>query len=525
MVIGGYMKEKIKGIKDWIKGLFVGEVNDNKISKYIGFAICGVQLVVGIIFIWSIVELNILPVRYFALLMLILLAVSAGGFLAQFKSKKHAITAKILVGAMAVVLIIGTVHSYTAIKAFNAISSIDIQLDNMVVVVRNDDEAEDIFAAADYVYGVQGTIDTEELDGLNGYVATMVEEIEVAIEDTIEVIEYETLNDQIEALENGAVDAIIYNDAYTVIIEDENEDFSDTVKVIFEYGIEVEKVVDEDLANIETSSQVFSVYISGIDTYGSISNTSRSDVNIIAVINPTTEQILLVSTPRDYYVELEGLSGDSEDKLTHAGVYGVDVSVATLEELYDMDIDFYARVNFTSLIKMIDALGGITVYSQQSFWTTEDDGVTYYISEGYNDLSGIETLYFARERYKLWNGDYQRGENHEEIIKAMIEKATSPAIITGAYEILESVADNLDTSMSMSQIQELIKMQIDEDIDWEIIMVSAEGTDGSAMCYSYAGGELSVVFPDEDSVAEISDMSEAIIAGEILEVETEETEE
>lgn len=508
-------------IQDKIRKILTEAIahGDNKKSRIIGYVICSIQFLVGIMFVVSIFRLKMIPAFYLGILIIVLLLILFAGFWAQFKSKKHAIIAKCISGGLTIILLIGFVHCIKLYDTLMTISGADIQLDNMVLAVRIDDEAEDIFDISDYIIGVEGDSETEELEGLNGYIQIVVDEIEVLLEGTLQIAEYDSLNAQVEALESGEIDAIIYNDAYTAILEDEITDFGSTIKVLFEHGIEVVREEDNSNQYISVEEEVFTVYISGIDTYGSITNTSRSDVNIVAVVNPTTEQILLVSTPRDYYVTLTGQSGDSKDKLTHAGIYGIDVSEATLETIYDVEIDFYARVNFTSLVNMVDALGGISVYSSQSFWTTKHDGVCYYIEEGYNDLSGIEALYFARERYNLANGDYQRGENHEELIKAMIEKVTSPAIITSAYDLLDSISGNLDTDMSMEQLQDFIKMQIDEDIDWDIIMMTAEGTDGSAMCYSYGGGELSVVYPDEDSIATISEAINTVMNGEILVIE------
>lgn len=490
-----------------------GMTEEKAVKNWVGIGISVLQFVASAIFIVLLIQLNMLPDSYLVLIIGGILLLGFASIYWQIKIEKLKLVGKIISGILIVVLIIGSVYIYQINSALQQITSVSIKLENMVVSVRIDDLAEDIVDAQDYIFAVQGSVDTEELDGLDGYVQTIVDEIEGALESEIAVVEYETLGEQIAALQNNEVQAIIYNEAYLTILEDDYPEFDESIKVIFEHGIEVEL---EETEEVELESDAFVVYISGIDIYGSITKTSRSDVNILAVVNPDTEQILLVTTPRDYYVTLPGVTGDSEDKLTHAGIYGVDVSMGTLEALYDTEIDFYARVNFTSLINMVDALGGITVYSNQSFQTTKHDGVSYYVEEGYNEFSGIEALYFARERLNISGGDYQRGENQEEIIKAMIEKVTSPAIITGAYEILESVADNIDTNMSMDQMQELIKTQIDEGTEWEIVMVAAEGVSGSAVCYSYPGENLSVSYPVEDSVNEISALIESVLNNEVI---------
>ena len=256
-----------------------------------------------------------------------------------------------------------------------------------------------------------------------------------------------------------------------------------------------------DLYYLYSSTKIITVYISGIDTYGDVSAKSRSDVNIIATVNTGTKQVLLVSTPRDYYVPLS-ISNGIPDKLTHAGIYGIDVSMAALGELYNINPGFYARVNFTSLIKIVDALGGVTVDSECSF-TLYVDGETTYVSEGLNRLNGKQALAFCRERKQLADGDNQRGKNQEAVFKAIIEKLLSPAILTGASDLLSSVEGNVETNISKEQIQELIKSQLDNPQSWTIEMMAATGTGDSNYCYSMPRTALYVMWPNEESVNSI----------------------
>ena len=273
------------------------------------------------------------------------------------------------------------------------------------------------------------------------------------------------------------------------------------------FGIFITTVKDE----------TFTVYISGIDVYGAIETNSRSDVNIIATVNPTTHQVLLVTTPRDYYVEIPGISGGQKDKLTHAGVYGVDASMATLEQLYDTEIDFYARVNFTSLIEMVDALGGVDVESEYAFTTSADSGMVMNVVQGINHFNGKQALAFSRERMNVPGGDNQRGKDQQAVITAMIKKMVSPAILTGANGIISSVSGNVDTNMSEEQIQNLIKKQLAEGASWNIKSVAAEGTGDNQLCYSYSGMPLYVMQPDQAVVDMIKSEINAVENGETLE--------
>lgn len=255
---------------------------------------------------------------------------------------------------------------------------------------------------------------------------------------------------------------------------------------------------------LSVTDKPFNIYISGIDVYGEITKESRSDVNLIATVNPKKHKILLTTTPRDYYVTIPGVSGDQKDKLTHAGIYGIDTSIATLENLYEIDIPFYVRVNFTSVEEIVDVLGGVDVESELAFTTGEEAGVVMDVKEGKNHFNGKEALAFVRERKALQTGDNQRGKNQQALLTGLIKEAMSPKILLHANSMINSVAGNADTNMSEKQMKALIRMQLGDLKGWEIESVAAAGDDtGKKKCYSYSGGPLYVTVPDEGSVEEI----------------------
>ena len=264
---------------------------------------------------------------------------------------------------------------------------------------------------------------------------------------------------------------------------------------------------------IDVTQQPFNIYISGIDVYGEITTESRSDVNLIVTVNPMTHKILITTTPRDYYVTIPGVSGDYRDKLTHAGIYGIDTSIATLENLYSTEIPFYGRVNFSSVIDIVDAMGGIDVESEVAFTTSKAAGTVVEIKEGMNHLNGKEALAFVRERKAFLDGDHQRGRNQQALLTALIKKAMSPMILLQASEMIDSVVGNAETNMSEQQMKSLIKMQLNDLEGWEIESVAATGDDsGKQYCYSYSGGPLYVCVPDTENVAEISQKMEAYLS-------------
>lgn len=258
-----------------------------------------------------------------------------------------------------------------------------------------------------------------------------------------------------------------------------------------------------------------SVYISGIDTYGEITSTSRSDVNLVATVNQFTGQSILTTTPRDYYVVLPGVSGSQRDKLTHAGVYGIETSMATLEQLYNTEINSYIRVNFSSVIDIIDALGGVTVDSEFEFTTSSNAGCVVHITEGRNHLTGEEALAFVRERYAFVDGDAQRGRNQQALFKGLLSSAISPNGIINLDNVLLSVGANVETNMTVCQMQMFLKSMIKGTLYTEMQTAEATGSGSKAQCYSYSGGNLYVTIPDEVSLGEIKSTIDGISAGKI----------
>lgn len=484
------------------------EEKKNRVSRNVGLVIVAVQLIATIVFMAGVFVLNMLPTAYVAAIGILLLLFWGIILASQFFSKKNAITGKVVSILITVILIIGSYFLFKTSGTISNISGGDYELDNVVVAVMADDPAESIQDAADYTFGVQYSMNGDQI-------TQTVEAINKELGSDIDTAEYDSLAEQAQALHDGEVDAIIYNEGYTGILEEAFEGYSQNTKIIYTHSIKRE--VEDQSVDVAVKDETFSVYISGIDVFGPIETNSRSDVNIIAVVNPTSHQILLVTTPRDYYVEIPGISGGQKDKLTHAGIYGVDASMATLDQLYDTDIDFYARVNFTSLIEIVDALGGVDVESEYAFTTGSDSGEVINVVQGTNHFNGEEALAFSRERYNVPGGDNQRGKDQQAVITAMIKKMVSPAILTGANGILNSVSGNVETNMTESQIQELIKTQLSESPSWNITSMAAEGTGDSQYCYSYSGSPLYVMQPDQASVDAIKDAIDAVENGETLE--------
>lgn len=263
------------------------------------------------------------------------------------------------------------------------------------------------------------------------------------------------------------------------------------------------------------TKEPFVVYLSGVDNRGELTEKARSDVNILAVVNPTTKQVALINTPRDYYVDLAGT--DSKDKLTHAGLYGVETSMATLGNLYGVNVEHYLRINFAGFINIIDAIGGVDVYSDQAFTSVGSPG--YYdpttFAEGWNHLDGKSALAFARERHAFKTGDIQRGINQMKVIDAMVNKLKSPALLMGFSKLMDAAADCFVTSLSQEQISALVRMQLGDLANWDIQSYTVTGSGAkSTKCYSAKGQSLYVMKPDENSVNEAKALIAAVLGGE-----------
>ena len=337
-------------------------------SNRLGSFCLMLQALISIIFMIVVVLLDMLPGNYLALVAMILVFLWCIAFTSQAVRKKRGTAGKIYSLLMVCVLAFGTYNIAEANNMLSMITGGNTRVDKMAVAVLADDPAETIEDAADYNFGVQF-----EQGGDN--IQTAVTNLQEELGTTLNVTECDSVQAQAHALMNGDVDAIIYNEAYTELMDDAAEGFSDSIRIIYEMSIKTELDLGGG-SDASLTNEPFTVYISGIDTYGEVTETSRSDVNIIAVVNPTTHQILLITTPRDSFVPLYGpstqiptYSQGSMDKLTHAGVYGIETSMATLGELYHTEINYYVRLNFTSLIDIVDILGGIDVDSEYAFTT------------------------------------------------------------------------------------------------------------------------------------------------------------
>lgn len=312
-----------------------------------------------------------------------------------------------------------------------------------------------------------------------------------------------------ENLINGSSQAMVLNSAYSSLLELSYNDYESNLKTIYTYKI---KKAIEDTAKT-TDKNVFNIYISGIDTSGAVSTVSRSDVNLILTVNMNTHKILMTTTPRDSYVRIPDGGADQYDKLTHAGIYGIETSVKTLENIYDIPINYYARLNFTSFVKLINALGGVTVYNDQAFTSLHGN---YNFGVGNINLtSGEEALGFVRERYSLEHGDYDRGNNQLKVIQAIVEKLTSFQSVSNYSDVISTLQDSIQTNMPLNTMMSLVNEQLDSGKTFIFSSQEVTGTGSTGQLTSYAmpNASLYMIQLDDASVAKASQAIKNVMEG------------
>lgn len=473
-------------------------------SKRFGIALATIELVLSVVLIGMLMYLNILPLKYFLPAAIALLVIGAYLMCCMFLKKFRGF-AKVIAFILSIIMAVGIYYVGYANGTFDKIGGADTKTDVVNVYVLKEDAASTIKDAAGYNFGILGNLDKDNTE-------KTIEDINKEIKGNMTTTEKSTIQDLVDVLYNGDVQAIIMNQAYASAIKDVDgyTDFEDVTKVIYKKTI---KTKINKAENIDVTNNTFTVFISGIDTDGAVSTTSRSDVNILAVINPDTKEILLINTPRDYYVPLS-ISNGVPDKLTHAGIYGVNVSMDTLGLLYDTDVNYYFRLNFTGFTGIIDALGGITVHSDYAFTTLHGGD---QIVAGDNYLSGTQALGFVRERYSLSGGDNQRGKNQMAMISAVVKKMASPAILNNYAGLMNSISDSFETSLSSAQISSLVRMQLNEGGAWNVQQYAVTGTGDSAGCYSLASGTNAYVMrPNVTTVEKAKELINNVYNGEAI---------
>lgn len=476
--------------------------------------ILGIQVVASLLLIVLVFKLNALPLLYTMVLIGVVVLLALISFLLMKPSKSTGkgkirnIIGKVISLLLSVFLMIGSLYIAQGNSVIDAISGANTKTTRISLVVMDDSSYQKVSDLKNQ--SVEANLDDEDnAKYMNEAIEALNKE-----ESTIKVENASSYSDMANDLYDKKTEAIFINEANYSMLEEEHNTFLNDTRVIWSYDI-VEQT--EDISkNVNVTKEVFTIFISGIDTTGPVSTVSRSDVNMLVTVNPTTKQILMTSIPRDYYVTLANRG--EKDKLTHAGLGGVENSVETIENFMGIDINYYARVNFTSLIEMVDALGGIEVYSDKTFTPYTNSGIT--IKEGTNHMDGEMALAFARERKTYASGDNHRVQNQQAVLTGMLQKAMTPAILTNYSSVLSSIEGSFETNMSSSEITSLIRMQLNDMASWDIYQVQLSGTGQMMTGGSYMpNNRLYYMIPDENSVNECKSLIQQMVNGEEINVE------
>ena len=495
-------------------------MNKNLRRRFPCILITSLLFIALFMFMGILISTKIVPSKFLLIIGGLFLLVTLCVFLLTWDTRrlKSFVFGCVIMILVLIILVIGSSYLNRAVETLDRITTVDVETAEVGVFVRQEDSATDISELVGYRFGIM-----EELDRENTNKAVSLLEEELGT--NLDILEYPGLVEMADAIVTDKnVDVLIFNTAYFDMLSemDGYADIASQLRLIHTQTIETKiesinkaennwSILDAlGSSQEEVKNNTFAMYISGIDSRSGLISKSRSDVNILAVINPDTRQILLVSTPRDFYVPLP-ISNGVPDKLTHAGIYGVDVSMGTLEMLYDIEIDYYFRVNFSGFEQIIDALDGVTVYSDVAFTALNK----HYIREGENHLYGEAALAFSRERYAFSDGDRKRGENQMKVIKAVIEKAMSPTLLTNYASIMESVSGSFETSMPYDKIAELVRNQLDNGGSWNIVSTSVNGTGDYKVPYSMSS-EAYVMIPDQTTVDAAKAKIQQVYNGEFV---------
>ena len=458
-------------------------------------------IILGGLVSWTMLKYDFLNFRgvNYAIIGVIIAAIVLSIFL--IIKKKAKIFNVIMLIIMNIVLVFSYMQFRTAIGLFNNLNSnAAVSEYTMSVVVMKNDAAEKLADLKGASVAAPVSADGENINKL-------MKEIRDKEKQSLNLTESKNYISAYEELAAGTSKAMILNSSFEDLITSQHADFKDKTKKIYEYKIT--KSVNAKAK--QNAGDTFNVYISGIDTYGPVSSVSRSDVNIIMTVNKKTGKILLTTTPRDSYVKIADGGNNQYDKLTHAGLYGVDSSIHTLENVYGIKIDYYARLNFTSFLKLIDTVGGVDVYNDQAF--VSHVGKKNF-QPGLLHMNSVMALSFVRERYSLTGGDHDRGKNQEKVIAAIIKKLTSKEGLVNYQSVIKELSESIQTNMPIETAMGLANEQLRAGKEYIVASQALTGT-GSMSLLSYAmpGAQLYMMQIDDKSLEEVTANIKDVLEG------------
>lgn len=469
-----------------------------KVKRSINIALLTIYVLLGGFLLFLIFRHNILAFRYLNVMtaaVVILVALASLLLIIYRKAEKFTIFFLTLAILMSSV-------SFFALQQFVGFTSHINSTSNyseysMSVVVLKDSDVHNVTQ----LDSVTGPTDTD-----NDNIQKLIADIKTSQSKELTVEQSTSYLAAYKSLVSGEAKAIVLNSVFENIIESEYPDYASKIRKIY-----TKNITKEVAAPKVSKNKSFNVYVSGIDTYGPISSVSRSDVNILMTVNQDSKKILLTTTPRDSYVPIADGGNNQKDKLTHAGIYGVDSSIHTLENLYGVDINYYVRLNFTSFLKLIDLLGGVDVYNDQEF-TAHTNGKFYPV--GNVHLDSEQALGFVRERYSLADGDRDRGRNQQKVIVAIIQKLTSTEALKNYSDIIQGLQDSLQTNMPIETMIDLINTQLESGGSYKVNSQDLKGTGRMGLpSYAMPDSNLYMMEIDDSSLATAKSAIQDVMEG------------
>lgn len=485
----------------------------HQIFRIVGAVLSLLLLISSAILGAMIVAINFLPSMYL-LPALVVLGIIAIGFSVVMVHHKVKPAIKMpfffLSILFSTIYILGINYLNKTFDFFDNLKDQDSLTESYYVVVEKDSEYKDI-------HDLRGKTVATYNENLEIYQEAL-KKLQALVK--IELKEVDSIGALSSSLADHSADGVLISAVHQGVLDDlapnEKARFSENTRIIYTIEVRVDAKTSISENKIDISTEPFTVYISGIDAYGDISSMQRgrSDVNMLATVNPQTHEVLLTSIPRDYYVQLHGTTGN-RDKLTHAGIYGVQMSVETLEDLLDIEIDYYLKVNFSTVVNLVDTIGGIDVYSDQQFVPWTNRNIT--IPKGNVHMDGAMALAFARERKSYATGDRHRVQNQQDVIAAIIKKISGSTVILTKYaEILDNLSSSITTNIGKDEISSLVKMQLQDMPSWQIGQYSLNGSDSHNFTYSMGQQLLYVMEPNPETVKTAHDNIMMVIEGKPL---------
>ena len=472
----------------------------SKVLEWVNYILMVGYVILAGIVLFQMFRYNLLAFRLINIIitvLAVLLAIGAGIFIKKKIAKVFTLLLLIFGITLGSIGVFGIQQFVSVTSKLNETAAVSNY--TMSIAVLKDSEIESV----SQLESVAAPIDNDQEN-----VQKLIDDVQKNQQQTLTVTSIESYLEAYKQLQSGEVKAIVLNEAFENIIESEYPNHADTIKKIYTMG--VKKKVKGPKAS---KGNGMTIYVSGIDTYGPINSVSRSDVNILMTVNTDTKEVLLTTTPRDSYVPIADGGNNQYDKLTHAGIYGVDASIHTLENLYGIDINYYARLNFTSFLKLIDLLGGIDVYNDQEFNAHTNDGKHYPV--GNLHLNSKDALGFVRERYALADGDRDRGRNQQKVITAIIQKLTSTEVLTNYSAVIQGLQESVQTNMPVEVMIDLVNRQLEKGGKYDVQSQDLKGTGRMDLpSYAMPGSQLYMMEVSQDSLASVKAAMTSVLKGE-----------